>query len=86
MDFEDLLKKRNITQAGICIELKERFNCNRAQTIVSRWFSGKVLPSIQIVVYLSKILNVSCDEIINLILDKRKWDFTFLLKKTTKAK
>lgn len=72
MDFEDLLKKRNITQAGISMELQERFNCYRTQAVISGWFSGKVLPSIQIVVYLSKILNVSCDEIINAILDKRK--------------
>ena len=54
------------------MELQERFNCYRTQAVISGWFSGKVLPSIQIVVYLSKILNVSCDEIINAILDKRK--------------
>ena len=72
MEFGKLLKKLNKTQESITLELNERFGCYRTQAIVSRWFSGKTLPDIQTVVYLSKILNISYKDIIDGILENRK--------------
>jgi len=70
MDLNKLLKERKMTQFDLSLELERRFKCYRTQTIISRWFSGKILPNIQMVVYLSEILNVSCEDLIKGFLEK----------------
>ena len=72
MKFNKLLKSLNKTQKSVAIELDERFGCCRTQAVVSQWFSGKILPDIQTVVYLSQILNISYKDIIDGILENRK--------------
>lgn len=72
MEFKNLLKSKNLTQKGISVELYERFGCYRTQAVISGWFSGKTLPDIQMVVYLSKILDMDYKDIIDGILENRK--------------
>ena len=71
MNIKELLKDKQLTQAGISYELYKQYKIYRTQAIISRWLSGKTSPDIEIVYYLSKILNVSCDELILSILETK---------------
>ena len=71
MDFNELLKSKGLTQSGILMDLKTRFNCKKTQTTLSRYFNGVIIPNIQVVYYLSQIIGIDCKELIIGLLENR---------------
>lgn len=71
MTTKELLKTRNLTQSGISYELRKRFGIERTQAVIGRWLSGQMSPNIEIIKYLSIILEITCDDLINIILENK---------------
>ncbi len=69
MSLKSLIKQKGFTQKGISAIFKNEFKYSKAQQQISDWCLGNRLPDIKSVYYLSKILEVSTDEIIESVLE-----------------
>jgi len=63
MALKEILKQKKISQEQI-VRFFLKHNHYKYQQQVSDWITGKRLPDITSVYYLSKLLNCSADEII----------------------
>ena len=67
MTFKQLMKIKGYTQSKLVKELTNK-NCYKYQQQVSDWCSGKRLPDIISLYYISKILEVTVDDLTNCFL------------------
>lgn len=69
MSLKTLIKEKGYTQKSISFELCNTYKHYKYQQQVSAWCSGITLPDIKSVFYLSKILNVTTDKIIESVME-----------------
>lgn len=69
MSLKQLIKQKGFTQKAISSIFNNEFNHFKAQQQISEWCLGTRLPDIKSVYYLSQILNVSTDTIIETVLE-----------------
>ena len=67
MTFKQLMKIKGYTQSKLVKELNNK-KCYKYQQQVSDWCSGKRLPDIISLYYISKILEVTVDDLTNCFL------------------
>ena len=69
MSLKQLIKQKNLSQQIISEILCKKYHHFKYQQQISEWCLGIRLPDILSVYYLSKILDVSTDTIIESVLD-----------------
>lgn len=68
MTFLEILKAKGFTQKSLCKHLESK-NCYKYQQQVSEWCRGVRMPDLLCVYHLSKILDISIDDLTISILE-----------------
>ena len=63
MSFKELLKSKGFTQKKLVKELNNK-ECYKYQQQISEWCSGKRLPDLMSAYHISRILDVTIDELV----------------------
>lgn len=63
MDFYWILRHHNLTQKELAKELS-KVGCYKYQQDISSWCNGKRKPDLLSFYYLTKVLNISADELL----------------------
>ncbi len=69
MSLKKLIKEKGFTQKIISFELCNTYKHYKYQQQVSSWCNGTTLPDVKSVYYLSKILGVTTDVIIESVME-----------------
>ena len=67
-----LLQSKNITLPMLSEILRKEFRCYKYRQQISQWFNGIRLPDVESLYYMSKILSVSCDDLIPMFMEIRR--------------
>lgn len=81
MTFKELLKNRGYNQKSLVNRLSANYGLYKYQQQISDWITGVRLPDIESVYYMSKILKVSCGELIEMFIGERNARFGYSLQK-----
>lgn len=74
MTFNQLLKSKNMTQSKLSKLLAKDFKHFKYQQQISDWAMGIRYPTADSIFYIAKILNVSCDEVIESLMPTGDYD------------
>lgn len=72
MNFKELMRYKGYTQSKLSKKLRTEYHHYKFQQQISDWINGVRLPDIETLYYISKILNISCDDLIPMFLNKYK--------------
>lgn len=71
MTFKQLLKSQGFTQAKLSKALIKQFGYYKYQQQISEWVKGIRLPDLDAIYYVSKVLAVSCDVLVESFMEGR---------------
>ena len=60
---------RGMSQARLVGEMRDKFHWYKYQQQVNEWVTGVRLPDIESIYYMSKVLQVSCETLIEIFLE-----------------